>query len=542
MNDSAKGPPSLVILIRHAEKPGESKGHAVSDDDTTDPDLAPAGYYRAGAYAAYFDPALSGKLYPAIDHIFATKASSKSNRPVLTVTPLSKALGKTIHDQYDNKPDDIAKLGAGPAGRVVRRADDPRLLAPRHAARRRQGARISQRAVDSGNVVRRRLAARVRRGLDDAGLHAGHREPDVRRRGVAGDARHGRDGGRAGRQLTLEEALAVAAAFGVDVAGARAEPLAGGYSNELVRVDARSGSYAVRRYGRLHVTRAAIAFEHAVTAHAAARLPEVVAPLRDADGATVRTAPDGGLVAVYPYVAGTSGRRDPATGQAAARVLARFHRSMHDVHVAGGMRSARFLGMLPWLRERFTRLAHDPQLARRLDWAALVTAVTGATARVAPRAGGLPHVIVHGDPNPGNVIVDAGGAVRGLIDFDFAHETERVYDLGTLLDEFARAGDDAPLELGPAAAAGRRLCRGSAARARRTGARARSDAPPRRDPGLVRRHPARRARPGRRRRRAALCRPGGRDRRPPGRDPRGARWLGLQTRCSGHCWWAVCCS
>jgi Ser/Thr protein kinase RdoA (MazF antagonist) len=39
------------------------------------------------------------------------------------------------------------------------------------------------------------------------------------------------------------------------------------------------------------------------------------------------------------------------------------------------------------------------------------------------------------------------GEVRGLIDFDFAHETERVYDLGTLLDEFAREHDDAPLDL-----------------------------------------------------------------------------------------------
>jgi Ser/Thr protein kinase RdoA (MazF antagonist) len=37
--------------------------------------------------------------------------------------------------------------------------------------------------------------------------------------------------------------------------------------------------------------------------------------------------------------------------------------------------------------------------------------------------------------------------VRALIDFDFAHESERVYDLGTLLDEFARDGDDAPLDL-----------------------------------------------------------------------------------------------
>jgi hypothetical protein len=112
VNDSKSDPPALVILVRHAEKPGESKGHPVSDDDTTDPNLAPLGYYRAGAYAAYFDTTLSGGLYPAIDHIFATKASDKSNRPVLTMTPLAAALGKKIDDKYDNHARGIADLAA----------------------------------------------------------------------------------------------------------------------------------------------------------------------------------------------------------------------------------------------------------------------------------------------------------------------------------------------------------------------------------------------------------------------------------------------
>jgi len=223
--------------------------------------------------------------------------------------------------------------------------------------------------------------------------------------------------------------------------------LAGGYSNETLRVDARAGRFIVRRYGRLHVTRAAIAFEHAVVAHAAERMREVVAPLRDAAGRTIATPPGGGSAAVFPYVDGTTGRRDLATACAAARVLARFHRAMHDVHVAGGMRSARFVGTLAWLRERFTRFAADPLVARKLDWDALVAATTAATAHVAPRAAALPHVVVHGDPNPGNVVSVNAGAVNGLIDFDFAHDTERVYDVGTLLDEFAREADDGPLIL-----------------------------------------------------------------------------------------------
>ena len=229
--------------------------------------------------------------------------------------------------------------------------------------------------------------------------------------------------------------------------GARAAALEGGYSNETLRVDARAGRFVVRRYGHLHVTRGAIAFEHTVAAHAAERMAEVVAPLRDGEGATIVTPRGGGSAAAFPYVDGTTGRRDLATACAAAGVLARFHGAMRDVHVASGMRSARFLGMLPWLRERFTRFAADPLTARALDWDALIAAVTAATARIAPRAAGLPHAVVHGDPNPGNVVSVEAGEVRGLIDFDFAHETERVYDVGTLLDEFARDGDDEPLIL-----------------------------------------------------------------------------------------------
>jgi Ser/Thr protein kinase RdoA (MazF antagonist) len=246
--------------------------------------------------------------------------------------------------------------------------------------------------------------------------------------------------------LTAADALAVATAFGIDTRGAVATPLHGGYSNRTVRIDARAGRFVVRRYGSLHVSRAAIAFEHAVAAHAAARMREVVAPLRDGTGRSIVTAPDGGLAAVLPYIDGETGRRDLASARAAAGVLARFHRTMRDFHVAGGMRSTRFLGALSVLRERFTRFAADPQTARKVDWNALVVAATAAAARVAPRAALLPHVVAHGDPNPGNVVF-AGGHVRGLIDFDFAHETERVYDVGTLLDEFGRANDDAPLDL-----------------------------------------------------------------------------------------------
>jgi Ser/Thr protein kinase RdoA (MazF antagonist) len=246
--------------------------------------------------------------------------------------------------------------------------------------------------------------------------------------------------------VTAAEALATARAFGVDVAGATVTELAGGYTNESSRVAGRDGTVVVRRYGRLHLDAIGIAFEHALLAHVAERLPEVRAPLRDAAGATYRREP-GGFVAVFPYIAGTTGARDIATGAAAARTLARFHRAARDLHVADGTRSARFLGTLPWLHETFKGFAAiGAPLARVLPWDDLIVALGAATIRLAPIARTLPIVIVHGDPNPGNFVV-ARGAVRGLIDFDFAQETERIYDVGAFVDEFAREDDDGALQL-----------------------------------------------------------------------------------------------
>jgi hypothetical protein len=127
---------------------------------------------------------------------------------------------------------------------------------------------------------------------------------------------------------------------------------------------------------------------------------------------------DGGYVAVLPWIDGTTGACDPLTAAGAARALARF--------------------------QRFA--AAESPVARALPWDDLIVALAASIARVASRASQLPHAIVHGDPNPGNVVV-CDGSVRGLIDFDFVHESERVYDVGALLDEFARADDDAPFSV-----------------------------------------------------------------------------------------------
>jgi Ser/Thr protein kinase RdoA (MazF antagonist) len=244
--------------------------------------------------------------------------------------------------------------------------------------------------------------------------------------------------------MTAGDALRIAARFGVD--GIAANELGGGWVNENWLVESRKGErFVVRRYDRLHVTRRAVFFEHAIMLHAAQRVPEVRPPLAAADGDTI-VFEDGRFFAVLPYVAGRTGDRGAAAD--AARVLARFHLALAAFRPARP-RAARSVGALAWLRDRFLRFAAQPHLARKLDWDALVVGVTRALTRVLPHAGRLPLATVHGDPHPDNVVV-ADGRVRALLDFDFAHETERLYDVASGADAFGRAVEGAPLDLAAA--------------------------------------------------------------------------------------------
>jgi Ser/Thr protein kinase RdoA (MazF antagonist) len=240
--------------------------------------------------------------------------------------------------------------------------------------------------------------------------------------------------------VTADEARGIAEAFGIP-----AEPLAelrGGYSNESWLARRPDGALAVvRRYGRLNVTRAALFYEHAVMRHAAARTAFVRAPLETVTGDSL-VAVGGAFAAVLPYVAGETG--DRARSADAAATLARFHRAMHGFRAARP-RATRTLGTLAWLRERFLRFANEPRLARALDWDAAIAIVTAATARIAPHATRLPQSVVHGDAHPDNVVT-ADGAVRGLIDFDFTHETERAYDVATAADAYGRPAEHGPLD------------------------------------------------------------------------------------------------
>lgn len=87
---------SVIVVIRHAEKPDAGDG------------LAPAGDARANAYVNYFEHFNMDSNVIHFDYLFAAKDSHESKRPKLTIKPLSKALGLNIDTDF--KDDEYAEL------------------------------------------------------------------------------------------------------------------------------------------------------------------------------------------------------------------------------------------------------------------------------------------------------------------------------------------------------------------------------------------------------------------------------------------------
>lgn len=87
-----------VLIVRHAEKPAAGSG------------LSAQGQLRAEAYASYFDPLqLDGaSLHPS--RLIATSDTSSSQRPRLTLEPLSQRLQLPIEQSWsDGQVDQLVK-------------------------------------------------------------------------------------------------------------------------------------------------------------------------------------------------------------------------------------------------------------------------------------------------------------------------------------------------------------------------------------------------------------------------------------------------
>ena len=83
---------ATIYLIRHAEKPDSGPG------------LSPAGQARAQAYVHYLQNQTDPQGKPIRwDYLFASSDSENSDRPLLTITPLAKAIQKTIDSSSADK-------------------------------------------------------------------------------------------------------------------------------------------------------------------------------------------------------------------------------------------------------------------------------------------------------------------------------------------------------------------------------------------------------------------------------------------------------
>jgi hypothetical protein len=79
---------AVVLVIRHGEKPDKGDG------------LSQAGKERAQAYVKYFGSYTVNSQPFKPDYLFAAADSKTSQRPRLTLEPLSKALGRPIDAKY----------------------------------------------------------------------------------------------------------------------------------------------------------------------------------------------------------------------------------------------------------------------------------------------------------------------------------------------------------------------------------------------------------------------------------------------------------
>ncbi|MDP8911579.1 MAG: phosphotransferase [Actinomycetota bacterium] len=215
-----------------------------------------------------------------------------------------------------------------------------------------------------------------------------------------------------------------------------ARRLEGGYLNDLYRVDAGSAVLVVR-VERRQANAHSVAWEHALLAFLAPRLPEVVAPIPALDGSTFFVHA-GRAVSLLPFVEGRpAGRGDRREHAAAATLLGRLHSALveYDASPRPGRPSLVELDWalppsLPPSLEPHRRRLED-EAARMREW---VRAVACSEAPPATAA-------IHGDFYPGNVLVDEG-RVCGLVDWEEAHVDWTAYELANGMWEFCRRGDD----------------------------------------------------------------------------------------------------
>ena len=223
------------------------------------------------------------------------------------------------------------------------------------------------------------------------------------------------------------------------------ERLAGGYANDVFRVDGPAGALALRiEHPPLRVDD--IAWEHGVVSLLGKRLAEVPAPIPARDGTTFFRY---GRFAVWllPFVDGSPGDRDDERHRLeAATLLGRLHRVAGELAVPPAPARAR-LGELEWPEAvgfPGPLAGEQRRIERARTWAIDFTrALEHGRRRLASG-------VVHGDFFPGNVLFSQGRAVA-LVDWEEAHVDWTAYELATAVWEFCKRNGEDDLDRAAAA-------------------------------------------------------------------------------------------
>jgi Ser/Thr protein kinase RdoA (MazF antagonist) len=208
------------------------------------------------------------------------------------------------------------------------------------------------------------------------------------------------------------------------------ERLAGGYANDIFRLDSSSRPVVVRlQHPPLRTER--LRWEHDVVRRLAEEIPEVPTPLAARDGTTFFVH-DRFAVWLLPFVEGAPGHgSDRLERVEAAALLGRLHRRGGELDVTP-WRGQKRLGDLAWPETAAGYVGplagREEEVSAARSWAVTFVGETDAARR--PSSG-----LVHGDYFPGNVLFRDGRAVA-VLDWEELAVDWTAYDLASGLWEF----------------------------------------------------------------------------------------------------------
>jgi Ser/Thr protein kinase RdoA (MazF antagonist) len=195
-------------------------------------------------------------------------------------------------------------------------------------------------------------------------------------------------------------------------------------------------SVALRCYLRKDISLRDILYEHAVMRYAAHSIDFVQPALRDSRGCPYVRHKER-YFSAFPYTPGDVGYVKGDIAAQASQILADFHRSMIGFLPRNNAPATDSPGVLETCARSFHRCLVEGTLRDAAPWQELIRICDRASFRFASLPTTLRRGTVHGNFHVGNLVTQ-GKTVIGLIDFKYAHQSERLFDLAALAENFVR--------------------------------------------------------------------------------------------------------